>query len=183
MRNIWDLLLQTGTVSLAAVLILVVKELLRDKLSPRWQYWLWGLLAVRVLVPAHAGRALVVGLGLPLELLKTAAEGKLHSAYSGPWDPVGPGHILPVWSGAPQSITDWLFVLWWGGAAVYLAARLLGYIRLRTLLRRGSPHAVQFSGKQQQPQHDHQYAARLYRKRHNAFMLFHQIQYGFRKQT
>ena len=38
MRNIWDLLLQTGTVSLAAGLILAVKELLRDKLSPRWQY-------------------------------------------------------------------------------------------------------------------------------------------------
>ena len=139
MRNSWELLLQTGTVSLAAGLILAVKELLRDKLSPRWQYWLWALLAARVLIPAHAGRTLVIGLGLPLELLKTAAEGRLNSAYSGPWDPVGPDHILPVFSGAPQSITDWLFVMWWAGAAVYLAVRLLGYVRLRLLLRRGSP--------------------------------------------
>ena len=38
MTNIWEFLLQTLTVTIAAGLLLVIKELLRDKLSPRWQY-------------------------------------------------------------------------------------------------------------------------------------------------
>ena len=57
MKTLWDLLLQTGTVSLAALLLLAVKALLRDKLAPRWQYWLWALLGLRTLrkaLPAPA---------------------------------------------------------------------------------------------------------------------------------
>ena len=147
MCNIWDLLLQTGTVSLAALLILTVKELLKDKLSPRWQYWLWGLLALRILVPARVGRTVVLELAWPLEKFKTIVESGLSSAYSGPWDPVGPQGILPSFSGAPSSITDWLFLLWWGGAAVWLLIRLAGYIRLRMLLEDGNPVSPDLSAR------------------------------------
>ena len=52
MGNIWEFLLQTLTVSLTAAVLLIVKYLLADKLSPRWQYGIWGLLALRALTPA-----------------------------------------------------------------------------------------------------------------------------------
>lgn len=38
MRDIWAFLLQTLTASGAAVLLLAVKAMFRDKLSPRWQF-------------------------------------------------------------------------------------------------------------------------------------------------
>ncbi len=52
MANIWEALYQTLSVSLAAAVLLLVKWLLRDKLSPRWQYAVWGVLALRALIPA-----------------------------------------------------------------------------------------------------------------------------------
>ena len=39
--NIWEFFYQTLSVSLAAAVLLAVKWLLRDKLSPRWQYAVW----------------------------------------------------------------------------------------------------------------------------------------------
>ena len=56
MGNIWEFLLQTLTVSLTAAVLLIVKYLLADKLSPRWQYGIWGLLALRALIPAGMTR-------------------------------------------------------------------------------------------------------------------------------
>ena len=50
MTNLWEFLLQTAYVSLVGVLLLVIKWLLRDKLSPRWQYFVWVVLAARLLV-------------------------------------------------------------------------------------------------------------------------------------
>ena len=52
MGNIWEFLYQTLTVSIAAAVLLLIKWLLRDKLSPRWQYGVWAVLALRVLWPA-----------------------------------------------------------------------------------------------------------------------------------
>ena len=52
MESIWSFLLQTLTVSLTAAVLLLLKFLLRDKLSPRWQYAVWSILALRILLPA-----------------------------------------------------------------------------------------------------------------------------------
>ena len=61
MENIWSFLLQTLSVSLIGLLLLVVKLLLRNRLSPRWQYAVWGVLAVRLMVPASTyGKAFFV---------------------------------------------------------------------------------------------------------------------------
>ena len=56
MGNIWEFLYQTLTVSIAAAVLLLIKWLLRDKLSPRWQYGVWAVLALRVLWPASTAR-------------------------------------------------------------------------------------------------------------------------------
>ena len=52
MRDLWAVLLQTLTASGAAVLLLVVKAIFRDKLSPRWQFGIWGVLGLILLLPA-----------------------------------------------------------------------------------------------------------------------------------
>ena len=46
MGNIWGILLQTVTVSLTAGLLLLLKGLMADKLSPRWQYGVWPSLVI-----------------------------------------------------------------------------------------------------------------------------------------
>ena len=49
MENIWAFLMQTLTASVAAAVLLIAKRLFLDKLSPRWQYGVWVILALRVL--------------------------------------------------------------------------------------------------------------------------------------
>lgn len=139
MGNIWEFLLQTLTVSLTAAMLLIVKYLLADKLSPRWQYGIWGLLALRALIPAGMTRQVLLPLPAWVDMCKTAAERGLASAYAGPWDAMDAKSVLPWPSGAPESVTDWLFVAYALGAAAYLIWKLAAYIRLRLALRRGAP--------------------------------------------
>jgi beta-lactamase regulating signal transducer with metallopeptidase domain len=137
--NIWEFLLQTLTVSLTAAVLLIVKYLLADKLSPRWQYGIWGLLALRALIPAGMTRQVLLPLPAWVDMCKTAAERGLASAYAGPWDAMDAKSVLPWPSGAPESVTDWLFVAYALGAAAYLLWKLAAYARLRLALRRGAP--------------------------------------------
>lgn len=139
MGNIWEFLLQTLTVSLTAAVLLIVKYLLADKLSPRWQYGIWGLLALRALIPVGMTRQVLLPLPAWVDMCKTAAERGLASAYAGPWDAMDAKSVLPWPSGAPESVTDWLFVAYAIGAAAYLLWKLAAYARLRLALRRGAP--------------------------------------------
>ena len=58
MTNIWAFLNQTLSVSIIAVLLLVIKYILKDKLSPRWQYGVWIVLALRIIIPVNIYKAL-----------------------------------------------------------------------------------------------------------------------------
>lgn len=139
MGNIWEFLLQTLTVSLVAAVLLILKYLLADKLSPRWQYGIWGLLALRALIPAGMTRQVLLPLPTWVDMCKTAAERGLASAYAGPWDALDAKSVLPWPSGSPESVTDWLFVAYALGAAAYLLWKGAAYARLRLALRRGAP--------------------------------------------
>ena len=68
MTNIWGFAYQSLSVSLAAAVLLIVKWALKDKLSPRWQYGVWAVLALRALIPASLRRGIVPALGLQLGL-------------------------------------------------------------------------------------------------------------------
>ena len=46
MTDSWGFLLQTLTASEAALLLLLVKAMFRDKLSPRWQFGIWSILGL-----------------------------------------------------------------------------------------------------------------------------------------
>ena len=138
MGNIWEFLYQTLTVSIVAAALLFIKRLLRDKLSPRWQYGVWAVLALRALLPASTARGVVPSLALGVETLKSAVELGLGSAYSGAFEPIRLRHVLPWIDAVPASATDWLFIAYAAGVLLTLAWYALRYAHLRALLRRGS---------------------------------------------
>jgi len=129
--------LQTLTVSITAAVLLLCKRIFADKLSPKWQYGVWVLLAIRILLPAGVKRYVLLPLPVLLETLKASVEQGLASGYAAPYAVLSPVHVLPVYEGAPQSVTDWLFVLYGIGVLVCLLWYLTGYIRLRLTVRRG----------------------------------------------
>lgn len=137
MENIWFFCLQTLTASQVALVLLLLKKLLEDKQSPRWQYSIWLLLALRCLIPANIRRNVVLPLGLWLETAKAEVEKALSSAYSAALTPVSGAHVLPGISAAPVSITDWLFVLYALGVLALALYYLLSYLVLRLRLRQG----------------------------------------------
>ncbi len=151
MSNIWEFLLQTATVSLTAGLLLLLKKLFEDKLPPRWQYTIWFLLALRILLPAATqNRYILLPLPVWIEALKSIAEQNLSasvfgpSLFSAPFDPVHLTSGLP-WpaiseqsTAASMSLTDWLFLLYIAGILVFLLRYAASYGKLRRLLRQNT---------------------------------------------
>ena len=134
MTDLWSFLLQTLTAAGAAAFLLVVKYLFRDKLSPRWQFGIWGLLALVLLHPAgQGGRYVLLNCPLWLETLKTALTGDYSLIRV-----VAP-IPLPAPLGGPQTPLDVLYLLYVAGVVVLLVWYALTYLRLRLALRRGTP--------------------------------------------
>lgn len=137
MENIWGILLQTVTVSLTAGLLLLLKWMMADKLSPRWQYGVWSVLALRILVPVNMERDIFGRLALWTEIGKEVTERYLDSAYTNVYEAVAVRSVIPKITGMPVSVTDWLFVIYAAGIGASLMWYLVSYLRLRRLLRRG----------------------------------------------
>lgn len=148
MSNIWEFLLQTATVSLTAGILLLLKKLFEDKLPPRWQYTIWFLLALRMILPtATRNRYVLLPLPVWIEALKTASEQNLTSVFSAPFDPVHLTSGLP-WpavsvqsSAAYPGITDLLFIVYLAGVLLCLLRYFISYVMLRRLIRQKS-HTV-----------------------------------------
>ena len=143
MENIWAFLMQTLTASVAAAVLLIAKRLFLDKLSPRWQYGVWAILALRVLLPAGLlGRFLLPEGRMALETAKLAAEANLSSALTQPYtltEVTAPVPLLrPI---LPASITDWLFYLYAAGVILTLLWFLLTYVALRRKVAGGKAPA------------------------------------------
>lgn len=135
MSDIWAFLLQTLTASGAAAVLLAVKWMLRDKLSPRWQFAVWGVLALVLAVPAGlGGRYALVNWPLAVELLRSLLTGEF-GALAHVSAPVP----LPHFTGLPRTGAEWAYALYLTGAAVLLGRYLLSYVRLRLALRQGTP--------------------------------------------
>lgn len=140
MNNIWEFLIMTLTVSLSAGLILIIKALLKDKLTPRWQYGIWSLLALRMLIPVTvSNRYILVHVPLWVETLKALCESRLNSAYAQAFVPLKSPWLLPIISSVPRSITDWLFVIYAIGVFVSLLMYLISFFKLRRLISAAAP--------------------------------------------
>lgn len=137
MSNIWEFLLQTMEITLTALLILVLKWFFQDKLSPRWQYGVWALLAAKLLVPAGLFRSYIsLDLSAGLQVLKRTIECRMESQFSDIYGVIRPDVGIPMSSGAPVSLTDWLFMVYLAGVLAMAAWYLTVYFRLKWILRK-----------------------------------------------
>lgn len=141
MNNIWAVLQQGAAAGLVALFLLLLQRIFLDKLSPRWQYGVWAVLLLRLLVPAGIGtRTTSLDLWPWIERGRVAAELHLSSAYASPWLsslPVAPWPMLPM--SVPRSVTDWLFVVYLVGVFVWAAWFLLCALRLHRRVGAGVP--------------------------------------------
>jgi len=137
MENIWGIVLQTVTVSLVACILLMLKGLLADKFSPRWQYSVWIVLALRALLPVSMKRDIFGPLPLWMEMVKSTVEAGLGSVYSAEYEPIFIRSVIPIIREVPVSVTDWLFVIYVIGMAVALSHYLYSYLTMRRLLKQG----------------------------------------------
>ena len=149
MTTIYAFLLQTISVSFVALFLLLLKRLFEDKLSPRWQYAIWGILAFRIIVPVNMQRQFFVPMPIIMETLKTTVEQSLSSVYITPYEPITMKHTFPMIFASPNSITDWLFILYAIGVFVSLFWYVFSYIRLCFLLRKGTIPSQDFQEKLQ----------------------------------
>lgn len=144
MFDLWSFLHQTAAASMAALFVLVLQHIFRDKLSPQWQYAVWMVVVLRLILPVGwLGRSAIADLTGLGEALRTWVELGLDSAWSSPWTPSLPlaGIPIPPAGGLPRSVTDWLFLLYLAGvllSALWLAA---GGLRLRRSLGEAVPAA------------------------------------------
>ena len=141
MENIWMFLQQTAAATLTALFLLILQRIFLDKLSPRWQYGVWLVLLLRLLVPAgFGGRPTVLDVTFWVETLRTRVELGLNSAYSTPFAaslPAAPVPLPPA--GAPTSWTDWAFLIYCAGAVLWAAWFVAGAARLSLRVRGGVP--------------------------------------------
>ena len=141
MENIWMFLQQTAAASLVALFLLILQRIFLDKLSPRWQYGVWLVLLLRLLVPAgFGGRPTVLDVTFWVETLRTRVELGLRSAYSTPFAaslPAAPVPLPPA--GTPASWTDWAFLIYCAGAVLWAAWFVVSAVRLSLRVRGGVP--------------------------------------------
>lgn len=141
MVNLWSVLAQTLALSVAALVLLAAKRLFLDKLSPRWQYGVWAILALRALLPAGLlGRTLVPGGRVVLEAARLQVELPLSSVLTDPYgvtEVLAPVPLFPFGLPVPGSITDVLFYVYAAGVLLLALWFFLSYARLRAAIRRG----------------------------------------------
>lgn len=133
MTDLWSFLLQTLTAAGCAAVLLLVKALFRDKLSPRWQFGIWAVLGLVLLLPAGwGGRGALFPWPLWLETAKTALTGSYSLTRVLAPIPLPP--FAPI-----ESIYDILYYVYFLGVLFFLLRYALSYLCLRLALRRGSP--------------------------------------------
>ena len=130
MFDIWSFLLQTLNVSGVAALLLTVKALFRDKLPPKWQFAIWSILGAMILIPAGVfGTYTLIHWQPLIEFMKSFFG---HYGFTRVYFP------FPAIVSVPQTVADWLFVLYAVGVLVYAGKYTVAYFGLKRALRFGN---------------------------------------------
>jgi len=125
--DIWDLLLQTLTVSGVAVLLLVIKLLFKDKLPPKWHFTVWFLLGIVILMPAGLnGRYTLFRWQIIVESIKFS---------NGDYSLTQVLYPIPILKAVPKTREELIFAVYALGVLFHLIKYPLSYIRLRRALR------------------------------------------------
>ena len=139
MTDLWGMLYQSLIVCLSACFLLLIKRIFKDKLSGLWQYSVWSILSVRILVPASVSSWLFLQvIPYAFESLKVSVERGLESAYTNAYELTVNRKVLPWLKGMPASVTDWLFVIYTAGVVIAFARLLFIGIRLAFLIAKGN---------------------------------------------
>ena len=129
MFDIWSFLLQTLTVSGVAALILLIKALFKDKLPPKWQFAVWSVLGLMMLIPAGLfGRYALFRWQLIVEIVKS---------WFGVFTFTKVLFPIPIIKSVPQTIAEWVFAVYVLGILVFIIKYLISYFKLRRLLKLG----------------------------------------------
>ena len=138
MSNIWSIILQTLEVSIVALILIILKKIFLDKLSPKWQYEIWSVLCVRILIPVGIlNTYLFPDIIVYLETLKSIVEKSLNSNYILSYEIINVEHIFPFIKDVPYSLTDYIFVVYVLGVFIYLLKYVIQYYKIKTLLNYG----------------------------------------------
>ena len=130
MFDIWGFLLQTLTASGVAILILIIKELFRDKLPPRWHFLVWSILGIILIIPTGwNARYTLFHWRFIIELMKSLFKDYSYVRVLFPF---------PMVNAVPDSITDWIFLIYVIGVGISLVKYLVSYIGLRKALKTGA---------------------------------------------
>ncbi|MFI3141229.1 MAG: M56 family metallopeptidase [Clostridia bacterium] len=131
MSNIWEFLFFSFDLSLWALVILALKRVFKGRLSPNWQYNVWGIFIVKSVFNLLSG---VNYLNSSFSLIKLIMklETSLGSSFTSAYQSFS---YTDFYFGAPTSITDWLFVIYVLGAAVLAIYYILQYVKLRHFIK------------------------------------------------
>ena len=130
MFDLWAFLLQTLTASGVAALLLLIKALFQDKLTPRWQFLVWSVLGIALLVPAgYHGRYVFFRWQIPIEMLKSLCGDFSFTHVYAP---------IPLIKSTPTNAAEWIFALYAAGVVFFAGRYLASYCRLWGILRRGT---------------------------------------------
>lgn len=130
MFDIWAFLLQTLTVSGVATFLLVIKGLFKDKLPPKWHFLVWSSLGLMVLLPAGLfGRYTLFRWQIVVEIVK---------GWFGDYSFTRVLFPIPFLNAIPETLLDWIFVIYVLGVVVFAAKYVISYVRLRRVLSKGT---------------------------------------------
>ena len=130
MFDIWGFLLQTLNISSVAVLLLIIKALLKDKLPPKWHFSVWSILGIMILFPAGIfGRYSLFNWQTVIEFIKILVKDYSFSRVLFPF---------PVIKTVPHNFAEWVFFVYVAGVGISLLIYLISYIRLRVVLHKGN---------------------------------------------
>ncbi len=130
MLDFWGFLLQTLTVSGVAALLLIVKGLFKDKLPPKWQFAVWGILGLGILIPA--------GLGGRYTLFDWRFVVEIGKSWFGEYPYTRVLFPFPVLTAIPRTVIGWIFAGYVGGVVAHLVKYGISYYRLRRLVQMGT---------------------------------------------
>ena len=135
MYSIWGFILQTVEISLIAIFILIIKNVFKDKLSPKWQYASWTILFIHMIIPVGIFKKyLSTSIAIYLEIFKSIIEKTMNSNYIEVYDTIKIRTILPIINKLPNSITDYLFIIYILGIIIFIMKYLIQYIKINYLI-------------------------------------------------
>ncbi len=130
MFDLWGFLLQTLSVSGVAALILIVKALFKDKLPPKWQFAVWGIFGIIMLIPAGiGGRYILFHWQAAVEIIKARCMDFSFTRVLFP---------IPIIKTIPHTVIEWIFAAYVLGVIVQLLKYIASYAKLRRIVHMGN---------------------------------------------